>query len=146
MKNSSFRRLLLPCTVALCMTASACAGDSAAGPGTVPADAGSAPLLSRIQAEVGDAACDGAQQCHTIAIGAKPCGGPDGYLAWSSKRTDATRLRALVAQHAAARKQENLGANALSTCVMETNPGATCQAAHCVTRPRGLGSVPDDDA
>ena len=146
MKNSSFRRVLLLCTVGLCMTASACAGDTATRSGAAPASSGSEPLLTRIRAEVGDAACDGPQQCHTIALGAKPCGGPDGYLAWSSKRTEATRLRALVAQHAVARKQENLHANALSTCVMETNPGATCQAGHCITRPRGLGSLPDNES
>ena len=63
----------------------------------------SAELLAKIQVELGDAACDGSQQCHSIAIGAKPCGGPDGYLAWSGKRTDLKKLRPLIERHASAR-------------------------------------------
>ena len=106
----------------------------------------SAELLAQIQVELGDAACDGPQQCHSIAIGAKPCGGPDGYLAWSDKRTDLKKLRSLIERHASARKQENLRNGMMSTCVFETNPGATCEAARCTLRPRGSGSLPDDDA
>lgn len=146
MKKSSFRLPWFICALTLSMMATACAGDAATPPKADAAGAGSAALLAGIEAEVGDAACDGPQQCHSIALGAKPCGGPDGYIAWSSKRTDATRLRSLVAQHAAGRKAENLRGKLLSTCVIETNPGATCQAARCTLRPRGLGSVPDDDA
>lgn len=115
------------------------AGKSAAAVG--PSSAG---ILAAIHTEVGDAACDGPAQCHSIAIGAKACGGPDGYLAWSSKRTDEKKLRSLIEQHAFVRKQENLRNNMASTCVFETNPGATCQAARCSLRPRGSGSQPDD--
>jgi len=122
------------------MMASACAGDAAVKSKAGPS---SDVLMSKIQAEVGDAACDGPQQCHSIAIGSKPCGGPDAYLAWSSKRTDEKRLRSLAEQHALARKDENLRNDMLSTCVFETNPGVTCRAARCTLRPRGLGSLPD---
>jgi hypothetical protein len=79
-----------------------------------------------------------------MPIGAKPCGGPDGFLAWSSKNTDETRLRALAERHAAVRKEENLRSGIASTCQIETNPGVTCQAARCTLRPRGLGSAPAD--
>lgn len=146
MTRSAFHRPLFLCTLALFMMASACADDPAILPKAGPAESRSAQLLIGIQAELGDAACDGPQQCRSIAVGAKPCGGPDAYLAWSIKRTDEKRLRSLVAQHAAARKEENRRANALSTCVFETNPGVSCQAARCTLRPRGLGSLPDDDA
>ena len=106
--------------------------------------AASADTLAAIQLALGDAACDKPQQCHSMAIGAKPCGGPDGYLAWSSKRTDEQTLRSLIARHALARKQENLRNDMLSTCVFEVDPGATCQAARCTLRPRGSGNLPDD--
>lgn len=121
--------------------ASACAGSP-----PPPARPASESLLDKIRAEVGDAACDGPQDCRSIAIGAKPCGGPDSYMAWSVKRSDEQRLRALVEQHAAARKDENQRAGANSTCVFETNPGVSCQNARCTLRPRGQGSVPRDDA
>lgn len=146
MLKPALRRPRLLCSLALFMMASACAGDPVLPPKAAAAStaAGSDALLIAIQAEVGDAACDGPQQCHSMAIGAKACGGPDGYLAWSDKRTDAQRLSALVAQHAAARKAENVRNGVFSTCVFETNPGARCQGARCTLGPRGFGSLPDD--
>ena len=131
-------------SLAVFLMASACAGNPAIPSQAGGTAAGSDALLMAIQAEVGDAACDAAQQCHSIALGAKPCGGPDAYLAWSSTRTHEQRLTALVEQHAAARKAENLRNQALSTCVIETNPGVRCQNARCTLGPRGIGSLPDD--
>src|ERR1700751_2827805 len=46
-----------------------------------------------IVALIADGACDSDSQCKTIAIGAKACGGPEYYLAWSTKRTEAAALR-----------------------------------------------------
>ncbi|SFD06924.1 hypothetical protein [Massilia yuzhufengensis] len=128
-------------SLAVLVMASACARNPPA-----QAPSSSASLMDKIRAEVGDAACEGPQDCRSIAIGAKPCGGPDGYLAWSARRSDAVRLRALVDQYAAARKDENQRAGANSTCVFETNPGVTCLQARCTLRARGQGSVPDNDA
>ncbi|MBT9492829.1 MAG: hypothetical protein IV107_10885 [Paucibacter sp.] len=88
-------------------------------------------LWQQIEAEVGVAACDGPQQCHSIAVGAKACGGPDSYLAWSSKSSDGNKLRGLVEQHAAARRAENLASNMMSDCRLVTDPGASCQAGRC---------------
>ncbi|MCV2353686.1 hypothetical protein LNV09_05860 [Paucibacter sp. B2R-40] len=93
-------------------------------------------LWRQIQAEIGDAACDGPQQCHSIAIGAKSCGGPDSYMAWSSKHTDGQKLRSLVEQHAAARKAENQASDMRSDCRVVTDPGA-----RCVPSPKGQGMV-----
>ena len=145
MTRVPFSRPVWLCSLAVVLMASACAGNPAATPAAAPAGSGSAALLAQIQAEVGDAACDGAQQCRTIAIGAKPCGGPDGYLAWSVKRSDEQRLRALALRHAAARKDENQQSGISSTCVIETNPGASCQRAVCTLGPRGQGSLPPND-
>jgi hypothetical protein len=134
----------------------ACAACSSAISEPVPAPvaalAASAPgqqgaiaeLRARIDAQVGDAACDGPQHCHSMPVGARPCGGPDGFIAWSSKRTDEKQLGALVARHAAARREENMRNDMSSTCQIETNPGATCQVGRCMLRPRGLGAQPAD--
>lgn len=99
-------------------------------------------LWQQIQAEIGDAACDGPQQCHSIAVGAKACGGPDAYLAWSSKRSNEAKLRALIAAHAQARKDENATSGMVSDCRMVTDPGASCQAGRCVLQPQGAGAAP----
>ncbi|MBY0236925.1 MAG: hypothetical protein K2W93_18225 [Burkholderiaceae bacterium] len=99
-------------------------------------------LWQQIQAEIGDAACDGPQQCHSVAVGAKACGGPDAYLAWSSKRSNEAKLRALVAAHAQARKDENATSGMVSDCRMVTDPGASCQAGRCVLQPPGAVPAP----
>jgi hypothetical protein len=91
---------------------------------SMPAD--SAQLLAKIRAEIGDAACESPDQCHSIGIGAKACGGPEAYLAWSSLRSDGETLRNLVAQHRAAREEENLRSGILSDCRVVPDPGASC--------------------
>ncbi|MCV2360726.1 hypothetical protein LNV08_17275 [Paucibacter sp. TC2R-5] len=94
----------------------------------------SVTLLRQIQTEIGEASCDGPQQCHSSAVGAKPCGGPDSYLAWSSKSTDATKLQSLLEQHRATRLAENLHSSTSSNCAIVTDPGA-----HCIAKPKGPG-------
>ncbi|MDN3918857.1 hypothetical protein [Roseateles violae] len=100
---------------------------------------GPASLLPQIKALVGDAACDAPDQCRTIAIGAKSCGGPSAYLAWSVKRTDEAALKALVAKQAAAQQLEDARSGAASDCALVTDPGARCQAGRCVLLPRPAG-------
>jgi len=99
----------------------------------------SAALMQDIKAEIGDAACDAAQQCRSIAVGHKACGGPEGYLAWSSKRSDEARLKDLVAAHAAARSEENRRSGMMSDCRLITDPGASCRAGRCSLLPQGAG-------
>lgn len=119
----------------LLLASSACRSDApqSAAPDAAPARGGdSAGLLARIAAERGAAACTMDAQCHSIGVGAKACGGPERYLAWSSKDNDGARLRALVAEHAAARRAEDRKAGMMSTCSMVLDPGAVCAAGQCV--------------
>lgn len=110
---------------------SACSGVSSTAPAkpAVPVPG----LLQQLRAEIGSAACDTAQQCKTIAVGHKACGGPETYLAWSTKSSDGTKLRSLADAYGAQRKRENLAAGMMSTCSAVMDPGATCSAGRCVT-------------
>lgn len=139
MPKSLLQRPGVFCSLVLFLMASACASDPAPAPAAAPSGLASSALIAKIRTEIGDAACDAPRQCRSIAVGAKACGGPEGYLAWSSKRTDELRLKSLVEQHSAARKEENQRSGMLSTCVFETDPGATCQAGRCTLGPRGAG-------
>lgn len=136
----------------LLLASSACSSDApragapvaapAAAPATPAASSTSATpasLLAAIDAERGAARCDGNAQCHTIGVGAKACGGPERYLAWSSKGGDGSRLKALVAQHAELRRREDAASGMMSTCSVVPDPGATCQAGRCVLQPSGPG-------
>lgn len=98
-----------------------------------PPAGGSAPkglagrLLQDIKSEIGQAPCDSDSQCRTIGVGSKPCGGPEGYLAWSSKSSDRDRLVDLVARHRDARRLENEASGLLSDCRVVPDPGAACR-------------------
>jgi hypothetical protein len=131
-------RLLRTCSlIGLLIATAACAEDPMSKQTPSPKEEPASQVLWRqIVAEVGDAACDGPQQCHSIAIGAKSCGGPDSYMAWSSKNTDGKKLRSLVEQHAAARRAENLASDMRSDCRVVTDPGA-----RCAPNPKGQGMV-----
>lgn len=98
----------------------------------------SASVWQQIQAETGDASCDSSAQCRSIGIGHKACGGPEGYLAWSSKRNgDGQRLSALVAQHKEIRRAEVEKSGMLSNCSYLPDPGARCEKGRCVLQPAG---------
>lgn len=110
----------------------ACASCSmhAAGP---PA-ASSPGLLEQIRAQAGTAACTESSQCHTLAIGARACGGPELYLAWSSAHSDGRQLQALAERYRNERKAALAKSGLLSDCRVITDPGAQCNAGRCQLR------------
>ncbi|HEX6706379.1 MAG TPA: hypothetical protein VF169_16585 [Albitalea sp.] len=106
----------------------ACASESVA-PATGLAGRGGA---DKVQALIGDAACETDAQCDTIGVGAKACGGPAAYKAWSRLRTDPAALQAAAQDEAAARIGAIAGSGRVSTCSVVPDPGAWCDA----TQPR----------
>ncbi|WP_426207462.1 hypothetical protein [Massilia sp. TWP1-3-3] len=108
---------------------SACSGVSTQAAAPAPSTA----LLQQLRAEIGGAACDAAQQCRTVAIGHKACGGPETYLAWSTKGTDGAKLQRLADAYGARRKADNLASGMLSNCSAVMDPGASCSAGRCVS-------------
>jgi hypothetical protein len=105
--------------------AAALAGACAGGQSTT----GAAEEARSVRALIGDAACNDDAQCRTVGVGAKACGGPEGYLAWSALRTDATALQAAAQRQAdlerAAAKEKGMASN----CSVVVDPGAYCAAA-----------------
>ncbi len=93
----------------------------------VRADDTTAPALAQIVSLIGSAACDTADQCRTVGIGDKPCGGPEAYLAWSSAVTKPDALTALAARHRAARRAQNERSELRSNCAVTPDPGAVCR-------------------
>lgn len=96
-----------------------------------PATAASAPpsagLLAPVTTLIGDAACDNQSQCHVVGIGAKACGGPNGYLAWSDRKTDPNALRTAVEAQAQAQRDENKTNGLISDCRVVPMPPAVCR-------------------
>lgn len=96
-----------------------------------------ARLSRELRSVIGPAACTSDTQCRTLAVGAKACGGPGGYWAWSSSGTDEARLRDLAQRQTQAATAENMRSGMLSNCSVVTDPGARCQAGRCVLRQSG---------
>jgi hypothetical protein len=143
--------LLLACGLALSacqaatpaadITSPAAAGSTGAVPASEAAGTGqadSASLLRQMQQQIGTAACTADSQCRTVPIGHKACGGPEGYLPWSTAATpDEARLRALAAAQAEASRVEVAKSGRVSNCMMVIDPGARCGPDHrCQLSPR----------
>src|SRR4051812_5857292 len=76
---------------------------------TASAD-GAGDTLARIRALAGTPACTRDDQCHSLPLGARACGGPESYLPWSSARTSQAEIEALGARY----KEERRAANQAS--------------------------------
>lgn len=120
---------LLPLRLAACAALMLIAAACHSAP---PANPSAASLWQQIQARNADTGCDRDSQCHSIAIGAKACGGPERYIAWSDRAQDGAQLKQLVAQHAAARVEEDKRGHVLSNCMLAVDTGAVCRAGRCV--------------
>lgn len=108
-------------------TGSGTAGRSPTVAGGPVTSTSSASLMRDIAVEIGDAACDTDAQCRTLGVGAKACGGPEGYLPWSSKASNGSRLTALAAAHSLEREHENERSGMRSNCSVTQDPGAVCR-------------------
>lgn len=123
--------------LSLLLVLSACAAQDGTTPATAPATApaaGSADgvaTLARIRSMVGSAACAGDGECRSLPLGAKACGGPDGYLAFSTKATSEPKLRALAQTYADERRKANSASGMVSNCLFMPDPGAVCRAGTC---------------
>jgi hypothetical protein len=117
-----------PFVILSLLLASACAGSA---PQQAPGRAGPAATLAEIRALVGEAACTADADCHSLPLGAKPCGGPESWLAWSSAHTPAVQLQALAERYRAERQAEARASGLMSDCRFVADPGAACRAGTC---------------
>lgn len=91
----------------------------------------SARLAQELRTLIGPAACTSDEQCRTVAIGAKACGGPAGYRAWSTQDGKAEAIAALAARQRDAERREVEAAGLRSNCAVTVNPGSACVAGRC---------------
>ena len=99
---------------------------AAASPGTGVQDS-----LARIRAAIGSATCTDNSQCRTLPVGARACGGPEAYLAYSSAGGQEAALRALAERYQQERQAANTKSGMVSTCQFMPDPGAVCTAGTC---------------
>lgn len=130
-----------PTLLAVVLALAACRGAPAAAPTTAPAaapPAAGATGLAGIEALIGAASCRRQEDCRVIGIGARACGGPEAYRAWSIIDSDERQLTEFVQQDAAARRAELERLGMRSTCALPPRPRVSCEIAagaalgHCV--------------
>ena len=89
-------------------------------------------LKTEIDSIVNASVCDGTHICEFIAYGSKACGGPQGYLVYSTS-INVENLKALVDNYNEAEAQFNLKWNILSDCSVPNPPSEIiCENNKCV--------------
>jgi hypothetical protein len=127
----------------------ACCACNAVTPATAPASASarsatpapSTDLLAQIRGLIGTPACTDNAQCHTLPLGARPCGGPQSYVAWSSAHTDGAALRALGLRYQEQQRARDAAAGMVSDCRFIPDPGALCRAGTCQLNASGPAAI-----
>ena len=87
--------------------------------------------LQALRDAIGTPICETDADCHVVGVGAKACGGPEGYLPWSSRTSDATTIQSLAEQHKTVREAEIAASGEISTCEILLKPAVHCQAKRC---------------
>lgn len=90
-----------------------------------------AELLRAVDAAIGTPRCERDAQCRTVAIGARACGGPEGYRAHSLQGKEAAKLEQLAEQHRLTRQAWQQRSGRAGTCQFFADPGARCVAQRC---------------
>jgi hypothetical protein len=124
----SFACLLSALLLAAC---AGCAGQATAVPAQAAAERPVDGTLARLRSLAADRACTDDSQCHTLPLGASACGGPEGYLPWSSANTSSDALRALGERYQAERRAANAASGRAGACRFSPDPGAVCRAGAC---------------
>lgn len=116
-------------------------GASASAPASAPAGGDALTqqrvgLQAQLRALIGDAACSHDAQCRTLPVGARACGGPAAWWAWSAQQTDGEPLRHLAQRLHALDREHQRRSGLLSTCAVLPDPGAACVAGRCTLQVR----------
>ena len=112
----------------------------AAPAGSSPKAVAHADALARVESLIGEPRCTSDTQCHTVAMGARACGGPLGYRAWSGLVTDGAALKVASARERELALEVEREAARMSPCLFLADPGAQCRAGRCETR--GVSPMP----
>jgi len=78
-------------------------------------------------------ACSADTECRAIPVGARACGGPTGYRAYSTASAASADIDTLAQRQRELSAEAARASHQLSPCFMLANPGARCYQNKCVT-------------
>lgn len=88
-------------------------------------------LQMRLERLTENKECQQDNQCKVIGVGARPCGGPDQYLIYSTLHTDEKMLSYTSERYQKLKKQQNEKLGLMSTCQMLMPPVSACIENKC---------------
>ena len=92
-------------------------------------------LGKEIQEFAKNKACSGGDNCRSMAMGAKICGGPTSYIIYSLSTTDEKKLIEMVNEFTALQKQINFkNPNQVGTCDFIVAPKIDCRNGVCTSK------------
>lgn len=98
--------------------------------------AAAAQLRLEITKLVGEAHCNNLVNCRVLGLGAKPCGGPEEYIAFSVWSTSGDDVRSKAMEYNFLREEIADRADKAAACEVLPEPRAACVNGRCVTVPR----------
>ena len=91
--------------------------------------------LAKVRADIikmiGKAPCATLVHCRALALGTRPCGGPDEYLAYSSILMEKDRLENLAADYTLIQEELKRSSGQVGACVMLPQPRLACVEGRC---------------
>lgn len=88
-------------------------------------------LYQRMQRLTEDKSCRETTECKILAVGSRPCGGPEQYLAYSAVNTDEKLLAITNDRYTKLKQQQQQRLGLRSTCQMLPEPLAQCKLRQC---------------
>jgi len=88
-------------------------------------------LHQRMQRLTEDKSCRETAECKVLAVGSRPCGGPEQYLAYSAINTDEKLLAITNDRYTKLKQQQQQRLGLRSTCQMLPEPLAQCKLRQC---------------
>lgn len=131
---------------ALAVLLAGCAAPSVAPPGSGAAPVASdttfaslddyrqqrAAVVAELTAEIGDPTAGAVRSCRVLALGERPCGGPDSFLAYSTEVANVPTLLGLANRVATLDQRATTQFELASTCEMRIAPPAQIRDGRCV--------------
>ncbi len=93
-----------------------------------------AQMGKEIQEFAKNKACAGSDDCRTMAMGAKACGGPTSYIIYALSKTDEKVLSEKVKQYNDFQKELNIKYNRSSDCLFLSPPTVDCLNGVCTSK------------
>ncbi|MBV2129165.1 hypothetical protein [Arsukibacterium indicum] len=88
-------------------------------------------LRQEALALIGDAKADDNSQCRVTGFGHKPCGGPERYIAYSTRDGKEAEILKKIAAYNAAAEAENMRLGRMSDCAVVPKPAVELSGGQC---------------